>query len=56
MAEHGNWPIFAKEFEKLDIFLRNVESRNIVGHRHFVFLRTENSKASILRTLILLNG
>ena len=45
MVEHGNWPLLTTEFWKIAyIFCRILENRNIVGHRNFVFWRTEYGK------------
>ena len=43
-----------RNLEKLYIFWRISENRNIVGHENFVFWRTEYGKVTILRILILL--
>ena len=43
-----------RNLEELYIFWRTSENRNVVGHRNFVFWRTEYGKVPILRTLILL--
>ena len=47
--------LFSQEnSDKLHIFLRIPENRNTLGHRNFVFWRTEYDKVTILQTLILL--
>ena len=39
MAEHGNWPIFSTEFEKIVYILADFGNRNTDGHGNFNFAR-----------------
>ena len=56
MAGNGYHPNFQRNLEILDTFWRIYENRIIVGHGHYMFLRTEYGKVLILRALILSNG